>query len=128
QPFHFEAADGVGDIRRLIELQAYIHVFGHHLLEVGDGGFDAFDYAQGGGVGACGDRDVDRTFSVDVGVCGDDVGAVLYRADVAQVNGGSGDRTDGRVEQFREVAAEGRAGARDTFHLSGEHVAGRHDE
>ena len=41
QAFGDQAANGVGDVGRLIELQAHVDVVGHHLLEIGNRGFHA---------------------------------------------------------------------------------------
>ena len=41
QAFDNQAAQRVGDVRRLIELQAYVDIVGHDLLEIRDGGFHA---------------------------------------------------------------------------------------
>ena len=92
QAFDHQAADGIADVGRLVEFQADVDVVGDGLLEVGDGGLDGVDDDERGGVGALGDGDVDGALAVDVGVGGDDVGAVLDGADVAQVDGGAGRR------------------------------------
>lgn len=57
-----------------------------------------------------------------------DVRTVLYDADVAQVNGGSGDRPDGRAQQDGKITAQGGVGSSDTLNLARPHVSGRHHQ
>ena len=102
QALEDQAADGVANVGRLVEFQADIDVVGYGFFEIGDGGFDGVDHREGGSVGALGDGDVDGAAAVDVGVGGDQVGAVFDGADVAQVDGGARVRADGRA---REVPA-----------------------
>ena len=46
QAFGDQAADGVGDVGRLVELQADVDVVGDDLLEIGDGGLHGVDDAS----------------------------------------------------------------------------------
>ena len=128
QAFEHQPANRIDHEGRLIELEAHIHVVRQHLLEIGDGRLDRVDDGQGGGVGALGDRDIDRPLAVDVRVGGDDIGAVLDGADIAQINGGAGDRADGRAQQLGEVAAQRGVGAGDALDGAGVHVARRHHQ
>ena len=123
-----QAADGVRDERRLIEFEAHIDIVGDHLLEVRDCCFDGVDDGKRGGVGALGDGNVDGPLAVDVGVGGDEIGAVLDGADVAQEDGRAGDRADGGGEQLGKIAAQSRVGAGDALDVAGPHVARRHHE
>ena len=127
QAFGDQAAQGIGDVGRLIELQADVDVFGHGFFEVRDGGFHRVDHGESGGVGALGDRNVDGALAVHVRVGGDQVGAVFDGADVAQIDGSAGHGADGGAQQIRQVGAQRGVGARDAFDLAGPHVAGRHD-
>src|ERR1019366_6768724 len=115
QAFDNQAADRVRDERRLVELEADIDIVGDHLLEIGDGRFDGVDDGERGGVRALGDGDVDGPLAVDVGVGGDEIGAVLDGADVAQVYRRAGGGADGRGEQLRKIAAQSGVGPGDAF-------------
>ena len=46
QTLHYQTADGIADIRRLVEFQADIDVVGDGLLEVGDGRLDGVDHRE----------------------------------------------------------------------------------
>src|SRR5579883_1115265 len=79
-------------------------------------------------VEALGHRDVNGAAAVDVRVGGDDVAAVLDRANIAEINGRAGDGTDRSTEQFGQIAAESGIGAGDALQRAGEHVTGGHHQ
>src|SRR5262249_12788178 len=82
-----QAAHGVGDSGRLVELEADLDVVGEDGLHAGQGGLDVVDDGERGGVGPLGDEDVDGASAVDQRRAGGDVAGVLDGRHVAEVDG-----------------------------------------
>src|SRR3954464_13564475 len=72
-------------------------------------------------------RDIDRSFAVYVSVADDDVRAALYRADVAQVDGGAAAQKNGGLEQIVELATQHGIGRCNTHQIARADRARRHD-
>ena len=83
-----QAPHGVGDGGGLVELEADLDVVGEDRLHLGQGFLDVPDDRKGGGVGPLGHEDVDGAAAVDHCITGGDVGGVLHRGHVADVDRG----------------------------------------
>ena len=117
-----QAPHGVGDGGRLVELEADLDVVGEDRLHLGQGFLDVADDREGRGVGPLGHEDVDGAAAVDQGVAGGDVGGVLHRGHVAEVDRGVRAGADRDGLQLLDVADQ-RVDRHDRHHLADADVA-----
>src|SRR6185437_17077075 len=78
---------GIDDIAGLVELIADFYIGRNGGLHIRQGGFDALDDVPGGGVGAFGNGNIDRTLAIDQCIAGGDVGAEAHGSHIAEIDG-----------------------------------------
>ena len=71
-----QPGDSAGDIGRLVEFIADLHIRRHDVLELRDVLLHQIDHRERGSVRALGDRDIDRAAAIHQRVTGDNVGGV----------------------------------------------------
>ena len=127
ETFRDQALQGIDDIPGLVEHQVDLDVLGRHVAHRRQRLPDVPNHIQRRRVRTLGDGNVDGAFPVHVRVADDDVGGVGDRADISQIDRGTGADTQWRIEELLDVPAERRVGRRDPNQVSGSHVSrGQH--
>src|SRR6185437_16336797 len=101
--FSYDGFQRTCHIGRLVQLVADFYVVWHEGPEVRQAVFDLIHHCQRGRIGTLGDGYVNRSATVHKGIAGWDIGAVLYGADIVEVDGWSGTGSDRQVSKGLNV-------------------------
>src|ERR1051326_936257 len=91
------------DVSRLIEFKTDLDVIGNQRLHPRQFRFDSINDIKSGSIGPLGYRDVNRPAAIYQAITGQNVAAVLHRADVAHKNRWATAGADRKIGEFANL-------------------------